>query len=95
MLLWKQILKLQHFVSPINTLQYLEEDSDYMMLNVPYIPFSSLSFEDTKIIAKIYLPSKILKTLNISAQMMGLYATLAGNDFIKANELQKFWDIVL
>lgn len=68
----------------------LGEDSDFTMMNVPYIPLSSLQFDGERIQAQLFTPKRISEVLSIPCHMFCAFATLAGNDFVSVNDLSSF-----
>ena len=70
----------------------LSYDSDFLIFDVKgsYIPLSFLRWKSGPLKAKIYYRSKLASHFRIRPELLPLFASLAGNDYVSANALADF-----
>ncbi|XP_044185119.1 protein asteroid homolog 1-like [Acropora millepora] len=70
----------------------LSNDSDFFIFDIKggYIPLSFLRWNSSRFTAKIYYRSKLASHFRIRSNLLPLFASLAGNDYVSANALVDF-----
>ena len=70
----------------------LSNDSDFFIFDIKggYIPLSFLRWNSSRFTAKIYYRSKLESHFRISPELLPLFASLAGNDYVSAKALVDF-----
>ena len=69
--------------------RHLSNDSDFFIFDIKgrYIPLSFLRWNSSRFTAKIYYRSKLASHFRNSPELLPLFASLAGNDYVSANAL--------
>ena len=70
----------------------LSNDSDFFIFDIKggYIPLSFFRWNSSRFTAKIYYRSKLASHFRISPELLPLFASLAGNDYVSAKALVDF-----
>ncbi|KAL9956446.1 hypothetical protein ACROYT_G037923 [Oculina patagonica] len=71
----------------------LSNDSDFFIYNIKagYIPLSSLNWNSIRLTTKIFHRRKLATHLRIDEELLPLFASLAGNDYVSAEALEPFF----
>eukprot|EP01130_Rhizamoeba_saxonica_P005522 TRINITY_DN2201_c0_g1_i2.p1 TRINITY_DN2201_c0_g1~~TRINITY_DN2201_c0_g1_i2.p1 ORF type:complete len:531 (+),score=76.89 TRINITY_DN2201_c0_g1_i2:221-1594(+) len=67
----------------------LAEDSDYFILQVSYIPLSTVSMNGNNFIAQLYSPETVNCCLRINECRYPVLASLCGNDYFQEEDLKQ------
>ena len=70
----------------------LSNDSDFFIFDIKggYIPLSFLCWNSSRFTVKIYYCSKLASHFRIRSDLLPLFASSAGNDYVSANALGDF-----
>lgn len=68
----------------------LAQDSDFLILGVPYIPFSQLNLKEGK--GKMFQPGALARALGFPPQHLPLFGCMIGNDLFSVDKLVPFHD---
>lgn len=83
-------LELAQYANEHKAMAIIANDSDFLIFNGTWQYWSSDSLDWTTMKTKCYSRYNLCKELHLSQEQMSLLATLAGNDIISADKLNKF-----
>ena len=70
----------------------LSNDSDFFIFDIEagYIPLSSFDWKSSRLTAKIFHRRKLASHLRIHAELLPMFASLVGNDYVSIDALEPF-----
>ena len=70
----------------------LSNDSDFFILDIKagYIPLSSFDWKSSRLSAKIFHRRKLASQLGIHPELLPMFASLVGNDYVSSDALEPF-----
>ena len=70
----------------------LSNDSDFFIFDIKggYIPFSSFNWKSNRLTANLFYREKLASHFGIRSELMPLFASLAGNDYVSWDLLAEF-----
>ena len=70
----------------------LSNDSDFFIFDIKggYIPLSSFNWKSNRLTANVFYREKLASHFRIRAELVPLFASLAGNDYVSSDVLEPF-----
>ena len=70
----------------------LSNDSDFFIFDIKagYIPLSSFDWKSSRLLAKIFHRRKLASHLRIHPELLPMFASLVGNDYVSSDALEPF-----